>query len=200
MIFVLSGKARSGKDTSACFISDILSELGRCSISIAYADFLKEIMGKCFNLSYDQLYGNDKESPIEYLPIRTRSGKVTNHYWTPRKLFQFFGTDVFRTVHPDCWINVVKNFVEDNKYDYDDIIITDGRFSNEIDWVLQDNGVHIHIIRENKDYSSGTDHASEVDLDDFFDERSYLVENNKHLAYLKNTLEDIIKKEISYGR
>ena len=107
MIIVLSGLARSGKDTAATILKDMLHN----SHTIAYADYLKEITENCFGLVDEQMFGDDKESPIEGLPIRTRSGHVTTHNWTPRKLFQYLGTDIFRTVHPNCWVNVVKKKV-----------------------------------------------------------------------------------------
>ncbi len=201
MLLVISGKARSGKDTTSNILYGYLTDLGRNCVTIAYADFLKEILGKCFNLSSEHLYGSLKEEPIDYLPIRTRSGKITNHNWTTRKLLQFLGTDVMRTIDPDCWINVVKNFVKNN-HDYDDIIITDGRFINEIDWVLQEGGIHIHVIRDNKDFSSGNDHASETSLDDYIvnNESCYIIENNKTLHHLYVSLQNIIEKEIKNGK
>lgn len=199
MIVLLSGQARVGKDTAAILLNNIFINRNETCITTAYADFLKEILRKCFNLSHEQLYGVDKETPIEHLPIRTRSGKITNHYWTPRKLLQFLGTDVMRTIDPECWINVVKNFV-DTYSNYDNIIITDARFANEVEWVLERGGTHIHITRENKDFSSGNDHASEVGLNEFFDERSHQIANNGSLEDLKNTLVNIINKEINHGR
>ena len=200
MIFVLSGKARSGKDTSALILKQLMWDREESCISVAYADFLKEILGKCFNLDQEHLYGSLKEVPLEHLPIRTRSGKTTNHNWTTRKLLQFLGTDVMRTIDPDCWINVVKNFVETYR-NYDNIIITDARFDNEIDWVLQRGGIHIHICRTNSDFASGIDHASETSLNvSRFSDKHYVINNDKDLIYLEESLQEIINKEKSYGR
>lgn len=200
MIVVMSGRARSGKDTCALILKQLFIDIEETCLSVAYADFLKEILSKCFCLNEDHLYGSLKEEFIEHLPIRTRSGKVTNHKWTPRKLLQFLGTDVMRTIDPDCWVNVVKNFVYTYR-NYDNIIITDARFDNEIDWVLERGGIHIHVRRQNSDFASGTDHASETSLDiSCFYGKYYIIDNDKDLIYLEESLKEIINKEKNYGR
>jgi len=187
MLIVLSGKARSGKDTAAQMLNDTLPN-SKC---IAYADYLKEIIGSCFGLTWDQLHGDSKEAAIEGLPIRTKSGHITTHCWTPRKLLQYLGTDVFRTIDPDCWLNVVKSQVALGYFD--NYIIKDSRFPNEIDWVLASGGINIRIERQDKDFVSGTDHASETSLDEHIErEKSYVVYNNKDLGYLNSQLLNII--------
>jgi len=45
MIIVLSGKARSGKDTVACILRDMFYENKKTVRVVAYADFLKNILG-----------------------------------------------------------------------------------------------------------------------------------------------------------
>lgn len=201
MIVVMSGRARSGKDTCALILKQLFIDIEETCLSVAYADFLKEILSKCFCLNEDHLYGSLKEDSLDHLPIRTRSGKVTNHKWTPRKLLQFLGTDVMRTIDPDCWVNVVKNFVNTNSSKYDNIVITDARFFNEIDWVLQKGGTHIHIRRQNSDYVGGAEHSSETSLDtNSFSEKHYVIDNDKDLIYLEESLQEIINKEKNYGR
>lgn len=189
MLIVLSGKARSGKDTAAVMLEEML---GYNTTSIAYADQLKYIISTCFGLNMEQLYGDDKEVVLEDLPIRTKSGHVTTHCWTPRKLLQYLGTDVFRTIKPDCWVQVVKDRVAEGEYD--NYIITDGRFPNELEWVLEAGGIHIRIEREDKDFVSGTDHESETSLPDFFENpiNSFIINNDKDLDYLHQELQNIV--------
>lgn len=193
MIIVLSGKARSGKDTVADILEDLFIENFEDVVSIAYADYLKEIVGKAFGLNDRHLYGDLKEEPIKNLPIRSRSGLKTQHHWTPRKLFQYIGTDIFRRIDPDCWLNVVKNEVLSNraKASY---IITDARFENEINWAMEAGGIHIHIERDNKDFCSDTKHASETSLPEFEEAPNrYVVKNNGTLEDLEYKLSKILK-------
>lgn len=198
MIYVFSGKARSGKDTSVTILKNIIKECGYNVLTIAYADFLKEILSKCFNLTKEQLYGSKKEEPIKGLLRKTGSYLESTISWTPRELLQYIGTDVMRSIDPDCWINVVKNYVETYS-NYDFILISDGRFENEINWVVERGGVHIHIQRCNRDFSNNTEHASETSLDNVnYFNTTYIVENDNTLEDLHNKLENIWRN--TYGR
>ncbi len=190
MLIVLSGKARSGKDSAAKILHSIIGE--DCQ-SIAYADYLKEILFFCFDLTHEQLYGDDKEDCIDGLPIRTKSGIVTTHFWTTRKLLQYVGT-IFRVINPNCWVNVVKRKVLDESL-YSNYIITDARYDNEIDWVIENGGIHIHINRESKDFASDRKHVSETSLPDFTTEKkfgSYVISNDDDLNILKYKLKNIL--------
>ncbi|MBV5346647.1 hypothetical protein JZU46_00220 [bacterium] len=199
MLIVLSGTGRVGKDTAAGIIKNIFISNSETCVTIAYADFLKEILSKCFNLTAEHLYGDLKEVPVDFLPIRTRSGKITNHLWTPRKLLQFLGTDVLRTIDPECWINVVKNFIDNTSYD--NYVITDARFDNEVEWVLVRGGIQLHITREDKDFVGGSEHASENSLSNTaVSDAYYHIENDKDLVHLESTLLTIIDKEKDNGR
>ncbi len=190
MLYVFSGQARTGKDTAAKILHKMIGE--DCQ-SIAYADYLKEILMNCFGLTYAQLYGDDKEECVDSLPIRTKSGIVTTHFWTTRKLLQYVGT-IFRVINPNCWVNVVKKKVlEENLYS--NYVITDARYDNEIDWIIENGGAHIHIEREDKAFASNRDHISETSLPDFNVENkfnSYVISNNEDLNILKYKLKNIL--------
>ena len=186
MIIGISGCARSGKDTVANILYNIIISNDNSCRLIAYADYLKEILGKCFNLTDDELYGSNKELPLCDLPIRTKSGNVLPQYWTTRRLLQYIGTDVFRRIDPNVWVNVVKNEINSTNYDY--YIITDVRFPNELNWILMSGGIHLHVIRSNKDFSDRRTHISENSLSDYCISKAYLIDNNSTLSVLRNKL------------
>lgn len=196
MIYVFSGKARSGKDTAVKLLKDIIIKNNYSVLTIAYADFLKEILGKCFNLTKEQLYGVGKEKPIEGLYRDTGALLESKECWTPRQLLQYLGTDIMRKIDPECWINVVKNFVTTYS-NYDFILISDGRFPNEIDWVTSRGGIHLHIERSNRDFCSNTEHISETALNDVScKDNTFVIENNATLEELKNKLEYIWRTQL----
>ncbi|XAO54264.1 deoxynucleotide monophosphate kinase [Yersinia phage vB_YenM_P778] len=60
-IYCLTGAARSGKDTSADLLKNILPD----AQSFAFATTLKETAGRAFNLDYRHLYGSLKETEVE---------------------------------------------------------------------------------------------------------------------------------------
>lgn len=189
MIIVLSGKARSGKDTVAGILKDMFYEDKKTVRVVAYADFLKNILGKCFLLTHEQLYGNAKEQPIEGLKISSALHLEQERFWTPRELLQFIGTDVFRKINPDCWVNVIKSNTLFGS-DAANTIITDGRFANEIDWVLEEaNGLHIHIERDDRTFVNNPEHISENALPSFkAHDKRICIKNNGTLEDLRNKL------------
>jgi len=196
MLYVFSGKARSGKDTAVNILKNIIIKNGFTVLTIAYADFLKEILSKCFNLSDEHLYGTKKEQPVEWLPRDTGALLQNNICWTPRELLQYLGTDVMRSIDPNCWVNVVKNYVETYS-NYDFILISDGRFVNELEWVVDRGGVHIHIERDIRDFSNNSTHISETSLDNttHFD-TTFVVQNDNTLEDLYFKLENIWRKNL----
>lgn len=196
MIIVLSGKARSGKDTVANILEGLFHKEKRTVRVIAYADFLKTILSKCFLLSPEQLYGNMKEAPIEGLKMNTGSLLESDRCWTPRELLQYIGTDVFRKINPDCWVNVVRSKA---LYDSDaaHTIITDGRFPNEIDWVVERGGFHIHIERSERDFSNNNTHISETSLDNInCCDNTFVLHNNGTLDALKIKIDNIWRNNL----
>jgi len=199
-LICISGKARSGKDTLADFLIESLSNRNKDAIKIAYADNLKKKLMVEFNLSWEQVYGNLKEEVDKR--FRKKLNKKDNYedgkvweekdlYWTPREIMQFIGTDCYREVDDNFWVNsLFKNLEEVSNY-YDYIIIPDCRFKSEIEPVVRDGGHHIHIYRKELDEITNPSHSSEnliVDNDtvDFF------INNDGTLDDLKNTAEDII--------
>lgn len=71
LVFTFSGKAGSGKDTSAIIVREYLEELGIKNFSLAYADYMKALLKRNYGLS--------EENKEEY-----------------RGLMQEFGTDIVR--------------------------------------------------------------------------------------------------------
>lgn len=143
-IFVLSGKAKSGKDLIADKIS--LYYKNKKCIQISYAYYLKQYIKKIMNISFDE------------------SNK-------PRTLLQEFGIDLIKKIDP---LFLVKRLIEDIKvysYFYDVIIVTDARLKEEITELKK--LFKIITIRVNTNYSDSKmsikekNHITETDLDDY---------------------------------
>ena len=165
MIFGICGFQSSGKDTIADFL---VTHYGFKKLSFASA--LKDILSVIFGWSRDKLEGITKEDRLwrENVDIWWATELHMPHL-TPRFALQHFGTEIFRNHwHPDIWTKIIENQLTK----YDNIVITDCRFPNEINLVKKYCGklIHVHKVLPDwfQNYKSGIDcdiqnmHISEV--------------------------------------
>jgi len=189
-LIVISGKARSGKNT----LGEILKRKFKENyFEMAYANELKRRLREDFDLSREQLYGDLKEVPDKRYRKITDKDEVV--YWTPREIMQFMGTEAFRTIDDNFWVKQLLKYIDRNKLK--NVIITDGRFPSEINAVKERGGIHIRIERDHSMQVHGQAHASEVSLDGYT-EADYNIFNHGTIAELEVIAETIIK-EIENG-
>lgn len=192
MIIGITGKARSGKDTFAKLFAEALFDAtGRRFILMAYAHELKKRVQKDFDLSYEQLWGNEKEvKDFRYykMPrtspatVRAAESELPEPYWTPREILQAYG-QFFRTIDYDFWVKELFKTIADKEFE--NVIVTDVRHPNEADPIRERGGYIIRLIRENKDKIHGEQHISETAMDDY--EVDFDVVNNQGLEQLMET-------------
>jgi len=114
--FSLSGYAGSGKST----VADMLVELLGCQTH-AFAAALKDVTAYLFGLDRASLEGDTKQSrEWREQPLADWSGL------TARVILQRLGTEVFRSLHDDIWLEVLTNRLTGK------VVITDARFVNEL--------------------------------------------------------------------
>jgi hypothetical protein len=126
-IIGISGAARSGKDTFADCLIEVLSSMNIASHKMSFAnqlkievkDFLQETIG------IDSFTQDDEEKKI------IRPFLVT------------WGTEVRRKQNPNIWIDHVESQLDENKVN----IITDVRFGNEMDWLKDKGGYSVFVSR-----------------------------------------------------
>ena len=140
MIIGICGFESSGKDTVAEYL---IKEYGFKRLS--FASTIKDIVAIMFNWSRDKLEGltkEDREWREQIDPWWSTSLKMP--YLSPRYVLRYFGTDLFRAhFHPNIWVKIIENKL--NKYN--NIVISDCRFKNEINMILKYGGKIIHIHR-----------------------------------------------------
>lgn len=151
-IILISGKARSGKDTLANFMLEDIAKDNKKGIIIKYADILKFICEKYFDWD-----GNKDEKG--------------------RTLLQYIGTNVIRKNNADTWVNCVIELVKGFGNEFDYILISDVRFPNEIRRWKEENFDYttIRVYRVNEDnevFDNGLsieqkNHPSELALDNY---------------------------------
>lgn len=200
MIICTSGKARSGKDSFALMLAEELNKTQYPPfVMMAYAHELKLRCQKDFDLSYEQLWGDDKEEydqrypkmrgPLPFCCGNRDDGKglevlEERQHWTTREIMQEYG-QFFREIDNDFWVKHLFKVIADKEYT--NVIITDGRQKNEIDVVCdRADGYHIRIERGSKDTVHNQQHISETALDEPY-RVDFTVVNNWGLDVLKRT-------------
>lgn len=184
MIIGITGKARSGKDTFAEMLAEELyKETKKKYVLMAYATELKMRCQKDFNLSYEQLWGDEKEEIDQRYtkPLNSDDPDATLEYWTAREILQAYG-QFFRTIEYDFWVKALFNTIEDKGYE--NVIVTDVRHPNEADPVRDRGGVVIKVTSErgNKPGIHGSNHISEIAMDNY--QADYVVANDFGLKEL----------------
>ena len=169
IIFMISGKAGSGKSEVGNFLEKELEKDGYPVLRIAFGDAVKFCAKKFYG------WDGDKNNP------------------EGRKLLQTLATEKIRSRFPTFWGDFVAKFIAATQKDHVYVVIDDLRFQNEYQ-VISDYNTDVICIRverynENENQYSNPNmteeqknHISETELDHFpFD---YVIEN-------RGTLEDL---------
>lgn len=169
-LFVLSGKAKSGKNETAKIIENYYKEKKCITISFAY--YLKDYIKRITNWD-----GSEDTKP--------------------RELLQNLGIELIKNkIDNKLLINRIMQDIEVFSYFYDIIIISDARLIDEIEIVKEkyNNLVSIRINNnlENNGLSSiEKNHLTEIGLDGYTD-FDYIINNNS-FDELKSQVEDILR-------
>lgn len=174
MIFVISGKARAGKDTTASYINEYAKKQGLKAFNLQYAFPLKNYV---MNIS-----GWDGKEETK-----------------PRQLLQDLGTLVIREKIDDLFF--VKRMIEDIRvysYYFDVITISDARYPVEIDSIKETFKNVKSIIVKRPGFKSNLtktqqNHVSELALDNY-DKFDYEIINDGSLEELKDKVNKTIKE------
>lgn len=196
------GKARVGKDTFAEMLAEALFDLTQQKfIMMAYATELKLRVQRDFDLSYDQLWGDQKEvEDKRYLkPRATRPYRAGNrddgrglealeNFWTAREILQSYG-QFYRTIDGEFWVKNLFRVIDDKEYK--NVIVTDVRHPNEADPIKAREGYVIRVTSDRKDKEEihGAQHISETAMDSYLVD--FTVRNDEGLKELRSVAEGV---------
>ncbi len=173
IIFLLYGKARSGKTTIAEIIKEYYSNCNKKIIITELSKYLKQYAKEYLNWD-----GNDETKPREFL--------------------QFIGTEVIRTnIDPLFLTNRLCQDIQVYSYLYDCIVVGDVRMPDELEIPKQrfKKVYSIKVVRpgiESELTKQQQQHKTEVALDNY-DKFDYIIENTT-LEKLKEDTINIIKE------
>ncbi len=157
-IFLLAGKARTGKDTVATEIVNYYENKNKKVVRLGFSDYIKNYAMKITNWD-----GRDETKP--------------------RELLQTIGTDIVREkINKDFFINRLCEDIVVYSYFFDVIVISGGRFPNELD-IPKSKFKDVFIIKverpgfENNLTEKQKKHITEHALDNY-QNYDYLLEND----------------------
>lgn len=128
LIIGLSGAMGSGKDSAGLIINQSYPD--KNFVVVAFADALK----KAYSVITGIPWVNTQKFKEEMCPVL----KMPR-----REILQKIGTNALRNnFDKDIWINILAA-----KHQNDNLIITDVRFDNEVEWIKKQGGVVIKIER-----------------------------------------------------
>lgn len=175
-IITISGKAESGKDTSAQMLKEQLEDLGYNVLICHYADLLKFICKNFFDWD-----GQKNEEG--------------------RTLLQRVGTEGVRKYNPNYWVEFILEILAFFPDEWDFVLIPDARFPNEINLLKDDNYdvMAVKVVRtdyENHLTEEQRNHPSETALDDYNFDYTLLNESTKEGLYarIESLVSTIIEK------
>jgi len=142
----------------------------------SFADNLKRICIDVLGLTEQQCYGTEEEkSSLTHINLQDcvfdtmRSRKMT-----AREVMQYVGTDFFRRIYPQVWVESTIRKIKKEKPKL--AIIVDCRFENEVKGIQDAGGKVIRLTRNI--FGDSDQHPSEIALDDYegFD---FVLDNQK---------------------
>lgn len=154
----ITGFKRCGKDTTGLYLINNYNY-----VKYSFAGALKSACSEIFMFDYEQTEGSKKEDFDERWNIN------------PRKVFQRFGTEIFRDsleqffpemkhLKNNFWIYRFKIWYQEQIRKNPDvrIVVTDVRFKNEADIIKELGGIIIKVSRKN--IMNNDEHASEINI------------------------------------
>jgi hypothetical protein len=126
----------------------------------------------------------------QLLGVRSKDGKTTPLYWSPRSLAILEGSTK-RSVNPNYWVDYIINEIKDPEVDTNEnIVITDLRYRSEAARLKEVFGDSLVTARVVRDHSMSQD-PSERDLDDY--EFDYYLYNQKGKAEFYSEVNSLSK-------
>ena len=143
MILGLVGPAGAGKGT----VADMLVSEGY--IKVAFADILKDVVSIMFGWPRHLLEGDTDESRQFRETVDEWWSERFGYPVTPRNMLQLMGTEAGRDVfHKDIWILSLERRIRGRN----NVVISDVRFPNEIDFVRKKGGKIVRVRRNDPEH------------------------------------------------
>ena len=153
------------------------NELGKYIKLYSFAKKLKQISIEILGLKEEQVFGSDKQKNSkthinwEDMPGENdRSGSMT-----AREVLQFVGTDIFRSMYKNVWVDACLRQIKNDAPEI--ALISDVRFKNEVKAIKDNSGLVIGLKRS--PYKKSDKHPSETQVEKCFPFCNVVIDNSK---------------------
>ena len=190
-------------------------------LCIAYADQLKMICSTIFGIPYERFYMNKANAWVcindkfQYTEIKPISNYIitadefyygydnyinnSEQYWMSlREILVYVGTYVLqKQINKNVFVNIVRNKILDEQNqnpNLEYVIITDNRFTHELNFIHENNGITISIIRNSIEQLNN---VAEHDLDDVED-YDFVIDNSGTYDDLFEEVWNIVHNNIEF--
>lgn len=195
MIYLVSGKKTSGKDTVANYISKKTLYPIYC-----FAQPIKEAISEIFGVSSYYFNQENKEKKLIRIHKPSNRSSFDEHQidlekytsFSVRSIMQDMGQYFRNNYDKNIWINLLIQKIKKDKVN--NFIISDVRYKNEIEKIKETfkDVITIRINRPNTKHNKYSNHISETDLDEhLFD---YTLNNTGTLEDLAVQVNSILLK------
>lgn len=195
MLLGLNGKLQSGKDTTYGIIKEFYPEAER----ISFAEKLKQSAAAALNITEEVL---EELKNIEVYRYALIGNSISNGpflvpdipQFSVREYLQRVGTEAGRNVFgEDFWVD--QALPSNTKHDDKLLVVTDMRFPNEVDRVIELGGITVRVNRFTE--TAHGNHPSEQIINDAMID--YELDNTGHIEELKIKVKEMLTtlKEIT---
>ena len=191
-------------------------------LCIAYADQLKMICSTIFGIPFERFYGNKSTAWVclndkfQYTEVKPASSYIVtadeyyysydeymnskDKYWMSlREILVYIGTYVLqKKINQRIFVNIVRNKVnelynQNNELEY--VIITDNRFFHELEYIKENNGITISIVRDSVEQLNNiAEH--ELDNNENYD---YIIDNSNGYDELFENVWNLVHNNILFS-
>ena len=157
------------------------NELGRYIKIYAFANKLKTMCVDLLGLKEEWVFGTDeqKNTPTHInwkdLWFAEDAKMMPDIPMTAREVLQFVGTNIFRSMYENVWVDACLRQIEQENPEI--ALISDVRFENEVTAIQNKGGYVIGLKRS--PYKKSDKHASETEVEKCFDICDTVIDNSK---------------------
>ena len=151
------------------------NELGNYVRLYSFAEKLKRLSIDILGLQEEWVFGTDKQKNTKtHLKWESFSDTKTGAM-TAREVLQYVGTDVFRSLYKDIWVDSCFRQIETDGAEL--ALISDVRFQNEIKGVQERGGFVIGLTRGSAKRKKKDNHSSETEIEKSLDMCDVVIDN-----------------------